>query len=148
MTIVDDGTAWKPITMRVSGTTAQRNEATAAGMVAEGMEWRDTTDNRDYVRSSGAWRWRITYEAIITPPITGGGTTSGWTYGGTGSFTFPPNLFPSAPTVELFPYGTGFYSCSLSNVTKDGFNAATARLGAVPDASARISVKAWLDISQ
>ncbi len=55
MTIVDDGTAWKPITMRVSGTTAQRNEATAAGMVAEGMEWRDTTDNSDYVRGAASW---------------------------------------------------------------------------------------------
>lgn len=55
MIVVDNGTAWLPVTMRVSGTTAQRTEATNAGMVAEGMEWRDTTDNSDYVRIGSAW---------------------------------------------------------------------------------------------
>lgn len=78
MIVVDNGTAWLPVTMRVSGTTAQRTEATNAGMVAEGMEWRDTTDNSDYVRLSGAWHEA---QQVIDVAASGGSLGSNWTPG-------------------------------------------------------------------
>lgn len=56
MTLADNGTAWQPVTMRVSGTTAQRTEFTDAGLAIDGMEWHDTTDNSDYDRRGGSWR--------------------------------------------------------------------------------------------
>lgn len=106
MTIVDDGTAWKPITMRVSGTTAQRNEATAAGMVAEGMEWRDTTDNSAYVRSGGAWVELprvVSFVTSVSP--SGGGSSSGIYYSNALVLNFPnprPGLVPRV-AVTYFP---------------------------------------------
>lgn len=78
MTLADNGTAWQPVTMRVSGTTAQRTEFTDAGLAIDGMEWHDTTDNSGYVRLSGAWHKA---QQVIDVAASGGSIGANWTPG-------------------------------------------------------------------
>lgn len=97
MTLADNGTAWLPITMRVSGTTAQRTEFTNAGLAIDGMEWHDTTDNSDYVRLSAAWKaadaTKMQTGIVTFTSIAGNGVQ-------TQTVTFP-ELFDEVPLVGI-----------------------------------------------
>lgn len=125
---------WVPAVWHWSGTTTQMNAFAAPN----GFTWRNTTDNSDYVRLSGAWQTSTIQSGRATVPAGNLGNVSGFWWGPTETITFPV-AFPvgATPAVTANVALTTFqgYFVVLSEVTNASFKATVMRLGASPAAT-------------
>lgn len=124
MTLADNGTAWEPITLRVSGATALRNQLTSLGLAVDGMEWHDTDDNGDYVNSGGVWKYRSGFMIAYAQRLTGTNqeiSTKTAITGMSASFTLPSEQEVEF-RVAIHGYGSTADVLAGINVVEAGVN--------------------------
>lgn len=135
-----DGALWVPAVWRWRGTTAQMNSFGANA--PDGFEWFSTTDNSEYVRSSGVWD--LTEQGgVFAFSTTQVGTASGWIWTNPIHVTFP-KAFSRAPEVLVLNFVNNSFIMFEQVVSKTatGFSFRLSRLGATIPTTGNLDWKA------